>query len=440
VSRKFEKKTYRIKGMSCSGCETIIENKLSGSVGIITVKASYKDALLEVSFDENIINEIGIIKIIDDIGYNVTADSKNKNALVITATLIIILAVYLIIKNTIGFDYLPKIEQNMGYGILFIIGLITSLHCIAMCGAINLSQCISYNHPAVKGHSFKHILPGILYNSGRVLSYTIIGGIAGAIGSVISLTGLFKGTISILAGVFMLVMGLKLLDIIPWLRKFNFRLPTFQRTKRNTSLKKAGPFYAGLLNGFMPCGPLQAMQIYALGTGSFLTGAISMLSFGLGTVPLMFTFSLIATFLNNRLTHKMMKISAVLIIGLGLIMINRGVNVTGLNTTVQGIAQQFVAAATPAPLGEIQTIASTFKARSYAPITVKKGIPVKWIINIAAGEINGCNSPVTIRAYNIVKKLVPGENIIEFTPIKEGTITYTCWMGMISSTIKVVAE
>ena len=63
---------------------------------------------------------------------------------------------------------------------------------------------------------------------------------------------------------------------------------------------KHGPFYIGLLNGLMPCGPLQAMQIYALGTGSFVMGAASMFFFSVGTVPLMFGFGVLSSILSKK--------------------------------------------------------------------------------------------------------------------------------------------
>src|SRR5665647_1678453 len=74
------------------------------------------------------------------------------------------------------------------------------------------------------------------------------------------------------------------------------------------------------------------------------------------------------------------------------------------------------------------------------PIIVQKGISVQWTITVQKSDLNGCNNPITIPKYNKEYKLVPGDNLIEFTPEEEGNITYTCWMGMISSNIKVVAD
>lgn len=90
--------------------------------------------------------------------------------------------------------------------------------------------------------------------------------------------------------------------------------------------------------------------------------------------------------------------------------------------------------------GDVQEITIDLKARSYAPIVVQKGIPVKFNIKATQENINGCNGTVIIPAYNVEKTLVPGDNNIEFTPENEGTIGYSCWMGMIGSSIQVVSD
>ncbi|MDP4094359.1 MAG: cupredoxin domain-containing protein [Bacillota bacterium] len=90
--------------------------------------------------------------------------------------------------------------------------------------------------------------------------------------------------------------------------------------------------------------------------------------------------------------------------------------------------------------GNIQTVAIAVEKEKYAPIVVQKGIPVKFILNADASKLTKCNSTVEIPDYDIKKLLKPGENVIEFTPQKAGTITYKCSMGMIKSSITVVED
>lgn len=90
------------------------------------------------------------------------------------------------------------------------------------------------------------------------------------------------------------------------------------------------PLLIGILNGFMPCGPLQAMQLYALGTGGFIQGALSMFAFSIGTVPLMLTFGTVSTFITKRFSKYMVRASAVLIVALSIVMITRGLSLSGI--------------------------------------------------------------------------------------------------------------
>ena len=448
MDRNFIKTSILIEGMTCSSCEIKVESTLKKLKGVIEAKVSMTKNKADISYDENIISISSIIKAIDDIGYQATEGIEAKQTVKTKAAQksnsfkidqligigIIVVALYLIIKNTIGFNFVPEIDSSMSYGVLFIVGILTSLHCVAMCGGINLSQCVSYEN--VEDDKISKLKPSLLYNAGRVVSYTIIGGIVGVIGSIVSFSGMAKGLVAVLAGVFMIVMGLNMLNIFPWLRKFNIRMPKFIGEKIYSGKTNKGPFYVGLLNGFMPCGPLQSMQLYALGTGSFIAGASSMFFFSLGTVPLMFGLGAISTILSKKFTSNLMKFSAILVIILGVGMISRGMSLSGFNTVLASTGNANIAEID----GNVQTVSIELVSNKYQPIIVQKGIPVKFIINAEQDNLNGCNNPIVIPQFGIEKKLTAGENVIEFLPEQVGTIPYSCWMGMIRSNIKVVED
>lgn len=445
-------KTLSVGGMSCSGCELCIESKLNELSGIYKASASFSKAIVDVVFDDSRVSLDKIRKVIEEAGYTVSGldlpyvqpkeTNKNPGKEVsafneVMGILIVLFALYMLIKNTIGFNFIPDIDQNMSLGILFVIGLITSVHCLAMCGGINLSQNVNCKADETQVSVKRKLLPGFLYNAGRVISYTLIGGIVGAIGSVISFSGVARGIIAIIAGIFMMIMGLNMLNIIPWLHRFNIRMPKFLRRKIYAGKSTRGPFLVGLLNGLMPCGPLQTMQLYALGTGSFWGGALSMLVFSLGTVPLMFILGAVSSFLSSKFTRKMMKVSAVLVMVLGFVMLNRGLGLSGIQFGGTALAQT---ANVSTIQNDVQEITTSLSSGSYIPITVQKGIPVRWTIQVTEKDLNGCNNPMVIPKYDIQKELSPGDNIIEFTPEETGTIPYSCWMGMIRSSITVVDD
>lgn len=479
-----------VGGMTCTGCETRIENALRRLDGVIDVSASYNKSSVSVTWDTDRLGLDDIIKTIKKADYSVTfdnerqsidnvrglaeaatdeskavktarnakiavkperntkaasytevtemsGDQKKKKALQTLGAGVMIAALYLIISQIQGFSFVPEINQSMGYGILFLVGLLTSFHCVAMCGGINLSVCMRYKVGNVDTR-FGKLVPAALYNLGRVISYTVVGGIVGALGSVIALPGRAKGFIAVIAGIFMLIMGLNMLGTFLVLRKLTPRLPKFLgRTVYNHSDKR-GPLVVGMLNGLMPCGPLQAMQLYALGTGSFAAGALSMFLFSIGTVPLMFGFGALSSVLKEKYTHKMMKAGSILVIVLGLVMLNRGLNLSGFGVNM---ASATTSAGNIATIKNgVQTVSIDLEPGRYTPIVVQKGIPVKWTIRVEKGDLNGCNNPLTIPQLGIQKKLVTGDNVIEFTPEEEGDIIYTCWMGMITSRIRVVSD
>ncbi|HYE84468.1 MAG TPA: sulfite exporter TauE/SafE family protein [Clostridia bacterium] len=452
-----KREILQMNGMTCSSCELRIEKAVGKLDGVKEVKAAYSASKVYVTFDADVIDINDIIAAIENEGYSVSQSTpasgkkegkierpKEHNGSSSGQTLgliVILLSLYVVINNTVGFNFIPEVSQNMSYGILFVVGLLTSLHCVAMCGGINISQCIAYKH-IDDGNPFSRLKPSFLYNLGRVISYTLIGGVVGALGSVVSFSGNAKGLVAVIAGIFMMIMGLNMLNVFPWLKKINPKMPKFIGKLLYNNSSKFGPFYIGLLNGLMPCGPLQAMQLYALGTGSFVTGAISMFSFSVGTVPLMFGFGAISTYLGKRFTNNMLKISAVLVIVLGIVMAARGFSLSGVSFALAAPnADKIAESGSVAQIeGNVQTVKIDLESNYYAPIVVQKGIPVRFIINAAEEDINGCNNAIIIPKYGIEKRLKPGENVIEFIPEEEGNVVYSCWMGMLRSNILVVSD
>lgn len=439
-----ETKKLRIGGMTCVGCESRIEKKLSDTKGITKTKVSFSSGTANVTYDTDIITLDEITKIIEELDYEVLKDEqevkKESDRSKVLGAIVLIFAIYTLMRHlgiTNIFNVFPQAQEGMSYGMLFVIGLLTSVHCVAMCGGINLSQCIPQSEQREgEGSRLASLRPSILYNLGRVISYTLIGGLVGALGSVVSFSGSAKGIVQILAGVFMVIMGLNMLNVFPWLRKLNPRMPKIFARKIQAEKNSNSPLYVGLLNGLMPCGPLQAMQLYALSTGDPMRGAISMFLFSLGTVPLMFALGALSSILSKKFTAKVMTAGAVLVVILGVSMLNSGLSLSGINLGVPSGGNSAQAQIKDG----VQMVSTSLSSGRYEPITVQAGIPVKWTITAEQGTINGCNNRIFIPEYNIEKRFEVGENIVEFTPTQTGTYVYSCWMGMIRSTITVVDE
>jgi plastocyanin domain-containing protein len=137
----------------------------------------------------------------------------------------------------------------------------------------------------------------------------------------------------------------------------------------------------------------------------------------------------------------MLTASAVLVVFLGIFMFNNGVGLSGFALpTFPALANTKQEANMAAVQGDVQVVTSGITSGSYEPIIVQKGIPVKWTLQAEDGELNGCNNSIVVQKYNVQKKLQIGDNVIEFTPTETGTVTFSCWMGMIRSKITVVDD
>lgn len=418
----------KIDGIHCVNCENTIKYALLSDKKIKRVSF---DGFIAIVTCENNTKENDLIKVINDLGYytdkdNISDDINDlKNNIKLKEFVIILVGIIFIcflLYKVFGyniFNMIPTIDISVTYGMLFTTGLLTSIHCISMCGSINLVATVNNDNK-------RSIKRPLLYNIGRIISYTIIGGLVGLVGKIISFNNIVNGIIIILASMVMLLMSLTMLNVI----KVKFKFIKYKVSNRN-------PFIIGLLNGLMPCGPLQAMQIYALSTGSVLKGALSMLLFGLGTVTLMLVTGVIFSSMKGKTKTLINKIASVLILILSIVMFNRGLLSLDIDILKNNNYGNYVKTTIK---GDYQEIEFDLEYDNYKDIIVQKDIPVKIIINASKDKLTGCNNEIIINEYGIKKKLEVGENIIEFIPKDTKTISYTCWMNMIKNNIRVIDD
>ena len=188
-----------------------------------------------------------------------------------------------------------------------------------------------------------------------------------------------------------------------------------------------------------------------------------MLMFSLGTVPLMLGLGSMVSILGRKFTAQVMKAGAILVVVLGLTLLTQGAALAGImpvmGTGSTGMVPEELTknelteeagettAADKAETADeedskaadgIQVINSELTRGRYPEITVKAGVPVHWVIDAPAENINGCNGVMVIPDYGIEHSFEPGENVIEFTPKEAGVYGYSCWMGMVYGSINVI--
>jgi len=338
---------------------------------------------------------------------------------------------------------MPNLSRDMSYGLLLLVGFLSSFHCVGMCGPLIIGYSAK---SAAQGHASHHA--HLLYGLGKTLSYTAIGALFGAFGALIAFTPETQGMVGIAAGVFLLLFGLHMLEVFPALDHFQFHPPRFlMRFVGKAYRKHSNPFIIGLLNGLMIiCGPLQAMYIMAAGTGSGAQGALILLFFGLGTLPLLLGFGMLTSVVSKNLTPKLLKASGVIVMALGAIMLNRGLAATGSGMDFHTLTTRLAQFLAPTHLADTanceatQTIRMEVSKSGFVPnnFTLRKGVPVRWEIH--GKEMTPCNKAIIVPQYGLDIKLQPGWQTIEFTPQQTGVVAWSCWMGMIPGTFIVIDE
>jgi len=201
-------------------------------------------------------------------------------------------------------------------------------HCIGMCGGV----VIAYSSAKIdnKSSEFAQAVAHLIYSLGRITTYMFLGAIFGAIGGVISFSGSAIATLTITAGVFMVLAGLSLVGKLKFLTKLEHSFSSsswyrevFRKTIQSKSL--ASFYILGLLNGLLPCGLVYFFAVTAASTGSAFWGAIVMLIFGLSTVPTLFTLGFFSgIFAKSSFRKTMMSLASIVVIIYGLFTIYRG--------------------------------------------------------------------------------------------------------------------
>lgn len=435
---------FLAEGTTCESCSEIIRRQALKIEGVKEITFDYSTETGYVTFDKTVTDLDSILYKIEEKSYTcyvldeAAKENSNNTAGWVFGILGLLIIGFYLFRFVEGIN-LPQISQNMGYGLLFVVGLLTGFHCISMCGGFVVSYTAKNAQEGIKSHK-SHLMYGL----GKTLSYTIIGAIFGLIGSIIAFTPTMRGIAGLLAGLFLVLFGLKMLNLFPILRKIQFKTPKFINKFVGKESSNSSPLMIGLLNGLMiACGPLQAIYIMAAGTGSIIEGAKLLFVFALGTLPVMIGFGYFASVISSKMTHKILKASGAIVIVLGLVMINNGLVLTGSGFDFKSMVDSVSGSATlttntvnnlATTNGGYQEIRMEVNRYGWEPdkFVLKKGVPVKWIIT--GKEITGCNNAIQVPKYGLNFDIIKGEQVIEFTPTEEGTVRWSCWMGMIPGT------
>ena len=199
----------------------------------------------------------------------------------------------------------------------FMIGLLGSVHCVGMCGPL------AFGVPSLRSGWFYLVLDKLLYQSGRIISYCILGVLIGLLGRQIWLAGLQQG-VSILSGLLIILAALSRIFKFSLSNSSSILLKPFNAMFSYALQHRANHLIIGLINGFLPCGFVYLAMAGALNTGAIPSAISYMFWFGLGTTPLMFIAAVSVGFTSALYRKRINQLIPFLMLFLGCWFILRG--------------------------------------------------------------------------------------------------------------------
>lgn len=322
--------SFPITGMHCAGCEAVINTAVKELPGIGSVNADHITKKVQVNFDDTQVSPSNILACIESNGYSygtqvdqVSWLSRLKPIFVFLVLLVLVGGVAFWGKSLMP-GLMKQFDASLGYGVIFTVGFFTGFHCIGMCSGFVMNYTQSVHGQGKRALFIAHLS----YAIGKNLSYALLGAVFGALGAILTITPHMRGIAGLVAGVFLILFGLNMLNFLPKLRLLSLRSKSGTVTQRiyQDIKPRRNPFKIGFLSGFLlGCGPLQAMYIMALGTADPLKGALLLLCFGTGTLIPLMSFGMFASVLSGKTQNQLRAVSGFLVFLMGLMMIDRGV-------------------------------------------------------------------------------------------------------------------
>jgi uncharacterized protein len=288
-------------------------------------------------------------------------------------------------------------------------------------------------------------LPILLFLAAKLAAYTLLGFLLGALGSVLQLNAVTRAILLIAIGIFMVGNALRMFNVHPIFRYFSIEPPKFItryiRRKAKNGESFFAPLFLGALTVFIPCGVTQAMMAVAVGTGNALQGAALMFAFILGTSPVFFVVAYLTMQLGARLEKAFMRFVAIVLLVLGLVSVNNGLNLVGSPLSFQNLTHALSArSAATSQVVSANPASTLFLEASnsgYSPqrLFAKAGETI--LLNIITDKTYSCARDFVIPALG-VEKLLPESGTVPVTIPAQvaGTVMrFSCSMGMYTGEI-----
>jgi len=443
--------TLPVKGMTCRSCEVRIAKYVGKLPDVQRVSASSVRGQVTVESSAPV-SVAAIEKALNDAGYESGRtpwlDANPEVWMTAGAGLLVVAGLAMIAQVT-GLGGLASGAGDLSRGGLFVallLGLAAGVStCMALVGGLvlGLSAAFAARQPAGLSAAAR-MRPAFVFVGGRIVGYMVFGAALGAVGASLTIPPQVTAVLMISVAIVMLLLGTRLTGLSPRVSGWSPTLPMGLGARLGLADGQVGAYSdwraatLGALTFFLPCGFTQAIQIFALSTGSPLFGAALLGIFAIGTAPGLLALAGLPIVVPSGGRPTLLRLVGVVVIGFALLNGAAGIRLSGF--TLPSMVGVVAAAPLPGTLGSegIQTITTYQDAEGYSPdnVVIYAGYPTRWTVRSSSTAT--CAASLWIPDLNIRARLSKGDNTFELPALRAGTVDYTCAMGMYSARITVV--
>lgn len=425
-----------ITGMTCAACERTVVTAARQLDGVTVAHADRRSGRLRLTGDR-LPSDAALAAALADTPYGVGSRrwlSRDRSVWRDVTVAAVLVGVAAIVLWVIGFDGLVQqltVSASPSSALVVLgLGVAASVStCMALVGGLVVSLSASVPSNAT---GMARLRPHLAFNAGRIVGFAALGALVGLVGQVLAPTGLTLAAMTLLAAVVMVIIGVRLTGVSPRIAAWQVTLPrrwgAWASAGNRDGAGMARAAGLGAATFFLPCGFTQAVQVYALATGSALDGALVMGLFAIGTAPGLLAAGGVASTAGAR-SGTALRAVGVVVLAFAFVTGSGAVTQMGPMLRATNI-EATERTGDVADVDGVQLATTVIAREGYVPATTVVYVdePVRWTLE---PEVRGCQSVIDASALGLplIDALLDSATV-EFTLTEPGTYRYSCTMGM----------
>jgi len=446
---------FPVAGMTCRSCEVRIQRFVGRLPNVQRVTASAVHGRVEVVSSAPV-SAAAIEKAINAAGYEIGQTPWLERDLGVWATAaagVVFVVLLAFVVQATGLSDLASGVGDLSKGglvVALLLGLAAGVStCMALVGGLvlALSAAFQARRPATADPGLgAQMRPALVFIGGRIAGYALFGAALGAVGASVAMPPQVTASLMIIVAIVMTLLGTRLTGVSPRIAAWSPTLPMGLGRRLGlggddvAAYSDARAAALGAASFFLPCGFTQAVQIYALSTGSPLFAGALLAVFAIGTAPGLLAVAGLPAVVPSGARPTLLRLVGVVVLGFAFVNAGAGLRLSGISLPSIGASPVSAAALPPAAsiVNGKQSLRTYQDVRGYSPVNVSiyAGVPTTWTIE--SKSTVGCASALVVPSLNISRRLKLGANTINLPAMSAGTLEYSCAMGMYGARITIV--